>query len=61
MVLSVSCLTVSRAGRAVLSDLSFDLMAGQALRVVAAETFGFRLEADLFKSVQIIQGVGCHG
>ena len=33
MVLSVSCLTVSRAGRAVLSDLSFDLMAGQALRV----------------------------
>lgn len=33
MVLSVSCLTVLRAGRAVLSDLSFDLMAGQALRV----------------------------
>ena len=33
MVLSVSCLTVSRAGCAVLSDLSFDLMAGQALRV----------------------------
>ena len=33
MVLSVSSLTVSRAGRPVLSDLSFDLMAGQALRL----------------------------
>ena len=33
MVLSVSSLTVSRAGIPVLSDLSFDLKAGQALRV----------------------------
>ena len=28
---------------------------------VVAETVGFRLEADLFKSVQIIQGFCCHG
>ena len=27
---------------------------------VVAETVGFRLEADLFKSVQIVQGVGWH-
>ena len=27
---------------------------------VAAETVGFKFEADLFKSVQIIIGFGCH-
>jgi len=40
MVLSVSSLTVSRAGRPVLSDLSFDLMAGQALRLQGRNGIG---------------------
>ena len=29
--------------------------------MVAAESVGFRFEADLFKSVQLIIGFGCHG
>ena len=29
--------------------------------MVAAETVGFRFEADLFTPVQTMQGVGCHG
>ena len=29
-------------------------------RMVAAETVGFGFEEDLFKSVQIIIGFGCH-
>jgi heme exporter protein A len=40
MVLSVSSLTVSRAGRPVLSDLSFHLMAGQALRLQGRNGIG---------------------
>ena len=30
-------------------------------KMVVAETVGLRFEADLFKSVQIIQGFGGHG
>ena len=30
-------------------------------QTIDAETIGFRLKADLFKSPQIIQGFGCHG
>ena len=29
-------------------------------KMIGAETVGFRFEAGLFKTVQIIQGVGCH-
>ena len=30
-------------------------------KMVVAETVGYRLGAELFKSIQNIQGFGCHG